>query len=245
MTSASGTPWQADLNNVSTGRGRAAKKRCEMPSHDWGRCALLLIDVQRGFWGDHLKRNFPDFPANVGRLLKLCRYQAIEVIHVRTRFSPDGLDWMPFEKLGAGITCVEGTPSVASTSFAREDHREMVFYKQTLDGFFNPELKSHLLQNRRRFVLAAGLITSVCVLLTAVSATQHGFLTAIVEDCCADDQKAHEFTLNHYSGFSFMRTRLDDIVESHPRWMECLERLDRIGGIGPLAGREDEDRHRI
>lgn len=40
---------------------------------DWGPFALLLIDVQKGFWTDEMKIAFPDFEDNVIRLLDLCR----------------------------------------------------------------------------------------------------------------------------------------------------------------------------
>jgi nicotinamidase-related amidase len=35
----------------------------------------------------------------------------------------------------------------------------------------------YLRQKRKRFVLTAGLVTSVCVFLTTASAAQNGFLT--------------------------------------------------------------------
>ncbi len=38
----------------------------------WGQFALLLIDVQRDFWPEKLAKCFPDFPANVTKLLALC-----------------------------------------------------------------------------------------------------------------------------------------------------------------------------
>lgn len=37
----------------------------------------------------------------------------------------------------------------------------------------------------------AGLLTSICILFTTVSAMQKGFLAAVVEDCCADEPNAH------------------------------------------------------
>jgi nicotinamidase-related amidase len=197
------------------------------PSADWKSFALLLIDVQEGYWwGTESYPAFPDFSKNVEKLLAFCREQQIDVVHLHLRFKEDKSDWPPFELLGAGITCIEGTPSVASTAFARERKDEKVFYKQSLDGFVHPDLKKYLIQNEKRFLFAAGLITSVCVLLTAASATQHGFLTAIIEDCCADQQKAaHDFALGHFEGFSFYRTQLSQLSSSREKWLNDVKML--------------------
>jgi hypothetical protein len=43
------------------------------PKRNWEQFALLLIDIQRDFWTEELASSFPDFPANVERLLALCR----------------------------------------------------------------------------------------------------------------------------------------------------------------------------
>jgi nicotinamidase-related amidase len=61
----------------------------------WEQFALLLIDVQRDFWPEQMAECFPHFPANVARLLKLCRAEGIEVVHLRADFKPDMSDWMP------------------------------------------------------------------------------------------------------------------------------------------------------
>jgi hypothetical protein len=61
--------------------------------------------------------------------------------------------------------------------------------------------------------------------LTTASAAQLGFLTAIVEDCCADDPFAHEQTLDRYQ-FIFERTRVDLIREQHAQWLAALKELD-------------------
>jgi nicotinamidase-related amidase len=110
--------------------------------------------------------------------------------------------------------------------FALESPGEMVIVKQTFDGFHSQRLGGFLKQKGKRFVLAAGLVTSVCVLLTVVSAAQKGFLTAVVEDCCADQPLKHEQTLETYQ-FIFERTRLDLIPGRYPEWVAALEHLGR------------------
>jgi len=102
-----------------------------------------------------------------------------------------------------------------------------VIVKQTFDGFQNGELLEHLRQNGKRFLLTAGLVTSTCVLFTTVSAAQNGFLTAVVEDCCADEPSAHQQTLDRYR-FIFDRTTVESIPESLTEWQADLEKLDRL-----------------
>jgi hypothetical protein len=65
------------------------------------------------------------------------------------------------------------------------------------------------------------------VLFTTVSAAQNGFLTAVVEDCCADEPSAHQQTLDRYS-FIFDRTTVDQIVERYGEWSAALARLDEL-----------------
>ncbi len=192
---------------------------------DWRQFALLLIDVQKDFWTEQLAQSFPQFPTKVARLLSLCRAEDIQIVHLRASFKPDMSDWMPRYKLRGTIPCVEGTDGVETLPFALDRPGETVIIKQTFDGFQNPELLRHLHQEGKRFVLTAGLLTSVCVFLTATSAAQNGFLTAVVEDCCADEPHLHQQTLETYE-FIFDRAKVDLITERYADWLADLKALD-------------------
>ena len=194
----------------------------ELP--DWQSFALLLIDVQQDFWTRRAP-HFPDFPANVANLLSFCRWQRIEVVHLRAAFQPDRTDWMVRYRLGRRIPCIQGTPGADPLACALEQPGEEVFIKQSFDGFMNPDLNPYLRLRKKRFLLTAGLVTSICVLFTAVSAMQNGFLTALVEDCCADDPSAHIQTLEHYS-FIFERTTLNQLADRRLAWLEQIIRVD-------------------
>lgn len=194
-------------------------------ARDWGQFALLLIDVQRDFWSEKKQDDFPGFPANVTRLLELCRGEGLEVVHLRARYKPDMSDWMVRYRLRGRIPCVEGTAGVETLPFALEAPGEVVLVKRTFDGFHSPELLSYLLGKGKRFLLVGGLITSVCVFLTAASAAQLGFLVAVVEDCCADGALAHEQTLERYQ-FIFDRTTSAALRDHHARWLAELQALD-------------------
>ena len=199
---------------------------------DWSNFALLLVDVQRSFWPKRGKPDFPDFPANVARLLALCRAEGLEVIHVHSRFKPDKSDWMLMYRLRVPVShhpCVAGQEGEKPVSFAVSEPGELVFFKQTFDALHSPDLVSYLRENGKRVILVAGLLTSVCVLFTAASAAQLGFLAAVVEDCCADKLEIHERTLDKYQ-FMFERTTTDAICEKHANWLTALAELDELEG---------------
>lgn len=203
----------------------------EHEQRDWAHFALLLVDVQRSFWPECGKPGFPDFPANVARLLALCREEGLEVIHVRSRFKPDKSDWMLMYRLRVPVSdhpCVAGHEGEEPVSFAAEEPGELVIFKQTFDGLHAPGLLPYLRENDKRVLLVAGLLTSVCVLLTAASAAQLGFLAAVVEDCCADRPEKHERTLDGYQ-FMFDRTATAAICEHHSNWLASLAELDGYG----------------
>lgn len=194
---------------------------------DWAPFALLAIDLQRDFWSEQVAEHFPGFPTSVAQLLALCRSEGIEVIHLRASFRPDMSDWMVRYKLRGRIPCVQGTDGIEILPFALERPGEVVFLKQSFDGFHNPELPAYLRRKGRQFLLTAGLVTSVCVFLTTASAAQNGFLTAVVEDCCADNPQAHERTLDRYQ-FIFDRVTVDRILDQHCEWLAALSKLDEM-----------------
>lgn len=198
---------------------------------DWSQFALLLVDVQQSFWPVNGRPDFPDFPANVARLLALCRTEGLEVIHVHSRFKPDKSDWMLMYRLRVPVShhpCLAGHEGEKPVSFAAREPGELVVVKQTFDALHTPNLVPYLRQNNKRVLLVAGLFTSVCVLFTAASAAQLGFLAAVVEDCCADHPEKHKRTLDMYQ-FIFDRTTTDAIREQHSNWLAALAELDEPG----------------
>ena len=194
---------------------------------DWRQFALLLIDMQRDFWPDKLAQSFPIFPSRITQLLELCRREGIQVVHLRVSFRSDKSDWMVRYKFRGHIPCVQGTPGVETLPFALEAPGEVVIVKHSFDGFHNPQLLAYLQSKGKRFLLAAGLVTSTCVLFTAVSAAQHGFLAAVVEDCCADEPTLHQQTLDRYQ-FIFERTTVERIPDCFPEWQAAMEALDEL-----------------
>ncbi len=196
-------------------------------TRNWDPFALLLIDVQKDFWADRMSQEIADYEKHVAKLLHVCRREGIDVIHLRARFQPDKSDWMVrYLSLGR-IPCINGTPGVEVFSFARDEPGEFVIYKQSFDGFLKPALQAYLEKNGKRYLFVAGLVTSVCVLLTAAAAAQRGYLVGVVEECCADSPEAHEQTLQGYP-FVFDRVSVDRIVDCHDTWLEDIAALVKV-----------------
>ncbi len=196
---------------------------------DWRRFVLLLIDVQRDFWQESTAKAFPDFPSKIAALLDYARSTGLDVVHVRAEFEPDGSDWMAPYRVKGETPCIRGTPGVEVLPCAVERPGEPVLRKQTFDAFRHPDLLTRLHSARKTFILIAGLETSVCVLFTAASAAQNGFLAAVIEDCCADDPAKHLAATAHYP-FVFQRTSLGTLEFDHDRWMDMLNKLQDAGG---------------
>ena len=193
-------------------------------SGNWDPFALLLIDVQKDFWTERMSQPLASFEKNVKRLLHVCRHEGIDVIHLRAKFGPDKSDWMVRYKSLGRIPCIDGTPGAEILSCAREEAGEFVIFKQTFDGFYKPALPAFLEKKHKRYLLVAGLVTSVCVLLTAAAAAQRGYLVGIVEDCCADSPEAHEQTLQGYP-FVFDRVPVDRIAACRDSWLADTRNL--------------------
>lgn len=193
---------------------------------DWAAFALLLIDVQRDFWPDKLTHHFPHFEAKVAELLAFCRRVGIDVIHLHAAFAPDQADWMAKYKLIGRVPCVRGTAGVEPLPCAAALPGEAVLEKQSFDGFQTATLLPLLQARGKRFLLTAGLKTSICVLFTTAAAAQQGFLTAMIEDCCGDDPAKHDLVLQSYP-FIFERTTVAQLASRHVAWLAQLATLEQ------------------
>lgn len=183
------------------------------------------MDLQTDFWSAAVVATTPELPDRVAALLASARAEGLAVVHVRARFRPDGGDWMARYRLRNWIPCIDGTPGAETLPFAGELPGEPVVTKQSFDGFLGTDLDEVLKGRGVRGLLIAGLVTSTCVLFTASTATQLGYLVSVVSDCCSDRQEVHEATLVNYP-FVFDTVRSDQIADRRGVWDAHLDRMD-------------------
>lgn len=193
----------------------------------WSRYALVLVDLQNDFWSEAAAATAPELPDHVAALLDYARAEGLAVVHVRARFRPDGRDWIPRYRLRNWIPCIDGSPGVETLPFATELPGEPVVTRQSFDGFLGTDLDEVLARRGIRGLLVAGLVTSTCVLFTAATATQRGYLASVVADCCSDREEAHRATLATYP-FVFATLRSDQIAERRDGWDADLDRMDTM-----------------
>jgi nicotinamidase-related amidase len=180
---------------------------------EWRHHGLLVVDVQNDFLKD-----VPDphsYRQSLEWLLAYCRGSGMAVYHLRVYREPDRSNWMPFEILRGRAPCLRETAGVETPEWASALPDEPVIRKDTFDGFLRTDLDERLRGRGIRHLFVAGLVTSVCVLITAMAAMQRGFLVTVVRDCVADEEPDHSETLRRYGGFAFDVVSSRDVPGMH------------------------------
>jgi len=195
---------------------------------DPGQVALILIDIQRDFWGP-LKEHpeFASFPGNVEALLSEARSRGLTVVHVRSAFDPDRSNWMLFYRPeGRGeIPCIAGTEGTRIEGFAAPLPGEKTVEKETFDGFVGTDLAEFLAKRGVKGALISGLETSVCVLFTATSAYLRRIVPLVVTDACADEPSRHEAALSMYGDLCFKAVTTSQVAGEWPSVMALVEQF--------------------
>jgi len=183
-------------------------KDLEFPEFDAKKTALLIVDMQRmcahpdGWMArlardqgkpDHLKERF-DFIAeilpNLSKLIAFCRSSGVEVIFVRIGYrTPDARDGKP-----GLVNRLDDTARVAEdleilTEIKPLPH-EMIIDKRSVSAFNSTAIDQTLRFMGINRVWATGVVTEACVELTARDASDRGYFTTLVTDCCASSTRA-------------------------------------------------------
>ncbi|MBU2709629.1 isochorismatase family cysteine hydrolase [Zooshikella harenae] len=180
---------------------------------DLANSAVVIIDVQSDYISDtttlldqqqaSLFEQFPEFSEKVNLLLFNARKNKIPVIHVREKDNCQKSVWLPWWNMlhpPGNIALGEGTPE----PYAKELNNEKVFIKWTYDLFHSvgDEFEAYLKHNNIKRLFMCGVLTKACVMFSANSAFCKGYEVYILEDCCADRNKAHhDAILNIYDGY--------------------------------------------
>ena len=181
---------------------------------------LLLIDVQPEWYGPNTdtSKHFPNFQDRLISLLSRCRAKGFHVVHIRAKYdtSPEAKSeytgWhQEFRRLNPGKPLnLTGEPTIWAKEL--EDGSEPVFIKPTFNGFLGTGLHEYLQKKGIKRLILAGLITSVCVQMTANEAFMRGYEVCVVSEACADRSlERHEAAKLLYSGYIWHDLSLDQI----------------------------------
>lgn len=183
-------------------------KEIEFPAFDASKTALLIIDMQMmcahpdGWMGrlcndqgkpGHLDERFTfirEILPNLQSLVAFCRETGVEVIHVRIGYrTPDGRDGKHglvnrLEDTKVLPMDLEILPEIAPLP------HEIVIDKTSVSAFNSTAIDQILRNMRKDRIWAAGVVTEACVELTARDASDRGYWTTLVTDCCASSTRA-------------------------------------------------------
>jgi len=150
-------------------------------------CALILIDVQRGFldssyWG---KCSHPNIERNIESLLTICRELKYPIVHVQH------LSTEEFSPLRPGQHGSEFIESCAPRL------GERVFQKSVNSAFIGTNLEAYLRSQKIESIVLVGFTSDHCVSTTARMASNLGFRTFVVADCTATfDRRGLDSTIS-------------------------------------------------
>ena len=174
-------------------------------SIDFGKTALLIIDMQRDFlepggFGAALGNDVTLLQAAVGpcrRALDVARRSGMLVIHTREGHRPDLSDAPPLKvergdpalRIGApgpmGRILVRGEPGHDIIPELYPVAGEPVIDKPGKGAFYQTDLELMLHNRAIDTLLVCGVTTEVCVNTTVREANDRGFRCIVLADCCA------------------------------------------------------------
>lgn len=197
------------------------KDKQTLPIHA-GRTALLVVDVQPEYWSQcpAVRKDFPDFPRNLGRLVAQARKQKAKIIWVRADYRYAHSPWLvQFARLHRGNipSEVHSDPTnddIQWEDFATPEGGEYVIPKTSWSSTRHTALMDLLKQSGIDTVLVCGLITSVCVQHSAFGIFEAGYRTLLVTDACADRGKArHDAALALYGDYMYELLTVQDLCQ--------------------------------
>ena len=170
---------------------------------DPGRCALLIIDMQRDFlepggFGELLGNDVSQLRRTIEpnrRLLKAWRAAGLPVLHTREGHRPDLFDLPPAKKIRGrsatsigdpgpmGRILVRGEPGHDIIAELYPEHGEPVIDKPGKGAFFATDLHTMLEHRGIKQLVVTGVTTEVCVNTTVREANDRGYDCLVLEDC--------------------------------------------------------------
>jgi ureidoacrylate peracid hydrolase len=189
------------------------------------RAALLVIDLQKGFYNDKKLSSEPEraylhdrigrrVVPNGQRLIAACRSVGVEVIYtVIESLTLDGRDRSLDYKI-SGLFAAKGSREAEVIDELAPLDNEIVIPK-TSSSLFNSTNFEYVLRNLGvQYLMVMGIVTDQCVETTVRDGCDRGFLMTVIEDACAaSSEQRHEESLTGIKGYCRRRTSDDMIAE--------------------------------
>ena len=164
--------------------------------------AIVVVDIQP-IWVAQIRDVFPEFESNICHLLKNAREDNMHIIHVRADYknSPH----IPIlRKNSPYLHVTEKTEPYVSEWYSTELENEPVFFKKSFDAFRSTHLEEYLKSKSIYNIYLCGLITSGCIMSTALGAFSCGINSIIIEDCVADRSvHKHKIAIELWENYVF------------------------------------------
>jgi biuret amidohydrolase len=192
-----------------------------------GRAALIVIDMQQGYYQPVEEAGIPLMPGfaqqveRVLRVVDACRAAGVPVVFTQEVHRRDLVDFGRELDGDESIHCLEGDPGTELVEELRPGEGDYLIAKRRYSCFFGTDFEILLRGLGVRTLLLVGGLTDVCVHYTFADAHQRDYHVRVLEDCV-----------------------LGSTVERHSASLSAMEYLqhgarrtseDVLGALGGLA----------
>jgi biuret amidohydrolase len=154
-----------------------------------GRAALIVIDMQQGYYQPAKEAGIPLMPGfarQVERVLGVvdaCRAAGVPVVFTQEVHRRDLVDFGRELDGDESIHCLEGDPGTELVEELRPREGDYLIAKRRYSCFFGTDLEILLRGLGVRTLLLVGGLTDVCVHYTFADAHQRDYHVRVLEDC--------------------------------------------------------------
>lgn len=189
-----------------------------------GKTALLIIDVQKGFYNPELCAAEPHDAylwtriaetviPNGQRLIAACRECGVEVMHTVVEcLTLDGRDRGLDYKV-SGIFAAKGSWEAEPVDELAPLENEIVIPKTSSSVFNSTNIEYVLRALGTEYILTMGIVTDQCVETAIRDGCDRGFLMTLIDDACAThSQERHDDSILGIKGYCRRRST-DEVID--------------------------------
>jgi nicotinamidase-related amidase len=163
--------------------------------------ALILIDIQNDYFpnGALSLDSANDAATKARHLLDIFRTQKLPIVHIQHETTRPAMGFL-----------LPGTYGQKIHDSVNPLADEVCFTKHYPNAFWQTKLEDYLKEKNIKHLILAGMMTHMCVSMTAREAMERGFGTTIIQDACAT--RALEFDGTVIPGETVHKTALAELT---------------------------------